>query len=389
MTSILSMMINSVISACMYLLRAVFSLLKWFLRSFGRLLKLFYVILPVTSIIFVLLMALSVFILCSDTALFSSVFLNEAAQSAEELSASGSRMTISMFSELKKWWDDSLNSYRGTPSYALLIFLMILMFVPVMTVFLSLSVFASFGRFVFLSVVADAGIYLFRAVLGKTFVAQAMNRYYRFAPDAGRRHAQKEYDRMMRNRNRELEEEERARKKRRHEDFYEDPGYAYENERLDDDETYYEDDCFEDDEFYEDEHFEDDGFYEDERFEDDEFYEDEHFEDDEFYEDEHFEDDRYKYRENDTEYEDNEASEENYEYDGFGEYYEEYSDDSRNIASGSAGTFNFFVGCSSRESVDKKYKSLVKLYHPDNMDGDTAALQEINAQYAEAKKRFG
>ena len=53
-----------------------------------------------------------------------------------------------------------------------------------------------------------------------------------------------------------------------------------------------------------------------------------------------------------------------------------------------SSTFDFFAGCTSRESVDKKYKSLVKLYHPDNMDGDTAALQQINAQYAEAKKRF-
>ncbi len=361
-------MINSLINACMYLLKAVFSLLLWFLRAFGRLLKLFYVILPVTSVIFVLLMALSVFIIFGDTASLSSVSLNEAAKSAKELSASGSPMTISMFSELKKWWDDSLNSYRGTPSYALLIFLTILMFVPVMTVFLSLSVFASFGRYVFISIVADASIYLFRAVLGKTFVAQAMNRYYRFAPDAGRRHAQKEYDRMMRNRNRELEEEERALKKRRRENFYEDPDDAYENVYRDDDESYYEDERFEDDDFYEDERFEDDEFYEDE--ESDEYYENDDFEgSDEYYEDD----------------DDGEYYEEDYEED-----YEEGSDeDSRNNASGSAGTFNFFAGCSSRESVDKKYKSLVKLYHPDNMDGDTAALQEINAQYAEAKKRFG
>ena len=47
---------------------------------------------------------------------------------------------------------------------------------------------------------------------------------------------------------------------------------------------------------------------------------------------------------------------------------------------------SMFPDC--RESVDKKYRSLVKLYHPDNMDGDTAALQEINVQYDKAKKRW-
>lgn len=53
-----------------------------------------------------------------------------------------------------------------------------------------------------------------------------------------------------------------------------------------------------------------------------------------------------------------------------------------------SGGFDFFAGCRDRASVDRKYRSLVKLYHPDNQDGDTSALQEINAQYAEAKRRY-
>ena len=115
----------------------------------------------------------------------------------------------------------------------------------------------------------------------------------------------------------------------------------------------------------------DEYYYEDdEPYEDDDFYEeDESYEDDDYYEDdESYEDDDY--------YEDNES----YEEDG---YYEEEDSIEDKTA------FNFFAGCSSRESVDKKYRSLVKLYHPDNMDGDTKALQEINVQYSEAKKRFG
>lgn len=81
-------------------------------------------------------------------------------------------------------------------------------------------------------------------------------------------------------------------------------------------------------------------------------------------------------------------------YDAIEEYddenYEDYEndDDIYPHVNSHSSAFNFFAGCSSKESIDRKYKSLVKLYHPDNMDGDTNALQEINAQYSEAKKRF-
>ena len=72
------------------------------------------------------------------------------------------------------------------------------------------------------------------------------------------------------------------------------------------------------------------------------------------------------------------------------DYDEDYEDDYDAPSPVKAATtsFDFFAGCNSKDSVDRKYKSLVKLYHPDNMDGDTAALQEINVQYAEAKKKF-
>ena len=93
--------------------------------------------------------------------------------------------------------------------------------------------------------------------------------------------------------------------------------------------------------------------------------------------------------EDDEPYEDGDFSEDDEPYDdeNFCEDDESYEDE--NFCRGQKSTFNFFAGCSSRESVDKKYRSLVKLYHPDNMDGDTKALQEINVQYSEAKKRFG
>ena len=68
------------------------------------------------------------------------------------------------------------------------------------------------------------------------------------------------------------------------------------------------------------------------------------------------------------------------------DYEEEYEEEPQQEAPRSS--FDFFAGCRSQADVEKKYRSLVKIYHPDNQGGDTSAIQEINAQYAEAKRRF-
>lgn len=51
-------------------------------------------------------------------------------------------------------------------------------------------------------------------------------------------------------------------------------------------------------------------------------------------------------------------------------------------------TFDFFAGCRSRDGVVKKYHSLAKLYHPDNLEGDSSAITEINRQYKEAMGKY-
>lgn len=51
-------------------------------------------------------------------------------------------------------------------------------------------------------------------------------------------------------------------------------------------------------------------------------------------------------------------------------------------------TFDFFAGCRSRDGVVKKYHSLAKLYHPDNLEGDASAITEINRQYKEAMGKY-
>lgn len=41
----------------------------------------------------------------------------------------------------------------------------------------------------------------------------------------------------------------------------------------------------------------------------------------------------------------------------------------------------FFSGVGSRQSLKKRYKDLIKIYHPDNLDGDKDTIQEINSEY--------
>ena len=378
MVSFLTMIINAVTTALLYALKAFFSLISWFLKSLLKVVKLFFAALPVTCIVFFLLFIVNIFMLFGG---FNTIVGNipeggEIAQQATPMLDRGRHVTTAIFAELFRWWMFNVHSYKGKAAYIALLLLTILMFLPVVCVLLLISVFASYGNVLFIGMVVDAVLYVLMALFGKNFLAQFMGRYYRLFPEAGRKHEERKYDRMMKKRNRELEAEERNRKRDSRADFYEDDSYDEDDEEdYDDPDDYYEDeeDYYEDERDYEDDHYDNrrdrnvdnrrfrsrnDYYNDDDYYEDDE--EDEDF-DDEDYEDEGFEDEDFE---------------------------DDYDDPKSRREPVISSTFDFFAGCTSRESVDKKYKSLVKLYHPDNMDGDTAALQEINAQYAEAKKRF-
>ena len=43
--------------------------------------------------------------------------------------------------------------------------------------------------------------------------------------------------------------------------------------------------------------------------------------------------------------------------------------------------FFFFRGVTHQLALKKRYKDLIKIYHPDNINGDKAALQKINEEY--------
>lgn len=48
----------------------------------------------------------------------------------------------------------------------------------------------------------------------------------------------------------------------------------------------------------------------------------------------------------------------------------------------------FFIGVKSEIALKKRYKDLIKIYHPDNMCGDTQTLQEINREYDRLRTLF-
>ncbi|MCR5404433.1 MAG: hypothetical protein K6E91_11545 [Butyrivibrio sp.] len=381
MISFLTMSVTAITNAIIYVLKAFFSLVLWFVKFLLRGIKICYSLLPLTTLAFVVLIFVDVFLIVTKQNPFPE----------EIITLRAAERSTAMMDSLRQWWIMEVYSYKGNASYYLLLFISVMMFLPVMTVFLSISVFLTFGRLLFFALIADGALYIILTFLGKPFFVQALDRYYRLFPDAGIKHEEKNYARLLKMRNRELQND------LRRADFYRDSDFY-----SSDDERYRENDYVEYVEEYDEEEF-------------DEEFDEAYGEDDEFYEDYEYEEDGYDVDKYEADEEDNveinadmfakrKAPDTTHGFDQrqseqqYKDTYRKEKDNSQfdqqnktgsgSAPKGSSGSFDFFAGCSSRESVDKKYKSLVKLYHPDNMDGDTAALQEINVQYAKAKKQF-
>ncbi len=48
----------------------------------------------------------------------------------------------------------------------------------------------------------------------------------------------------------------------------------------------------------------------------------------------------------------------------------------------------FFLGVRDELSLKKRYRDLLKLFHPDSMNGDVHAMQAINKEYEEIKRAY-
>ena len=59
----------------------------------------------------------------------------------------------------------------------------------------------------------------------------------------------------------------------------------------------------------------------------------------------------------------------------------EFEQENRNQSSNVVKGEMFFMGVGNEKSLRKRYKDLIKIYHPDNLNGDTGTIQEINREY--------
>ena len=48
----------------------------------------------------------------------------------------------------------------------------------------------------------------------------------------------------------------------------------------------------------------------------------------------------------------------------------------------------FFSGVSTQKALTKRYKELIKIYHPDGESGDNATVAEINREYEDLKTQM-
>lgn len=48
----------------------------------------------------------------------------------------------------------------------------------------------------------------------------------------------------------------------------------------------------------------------------------------------------------------------------------------------------FFSGVKNSLTLKKRYKDLTKIYHPDNLAGDTEIIQRINREYERLKREY-
>ncbi len=308
-----------------WIIKNIFDMIGFFLRLLFWLLRLFLLILPVTGIVY------SLFFI----ALIIEVFAGENVLSSILPINFDSTSTKNLILETLQGYLTLLSQYSGTLMYFILFLFLLILAVPIFLVFIGAGTFVYAGRILLIPVLIDLFGYLVGSVIiGKSSSDVFKARYRRLFPSVGRKLNEKSYDRWL---------------QRHHDEFENDTfGQTKRQKALDD--------------FYEED-------YEDE-YEDD--YSNEYEEDFEEYEngsDLYYEEDF-----DDTEYDEEPIK---------SRFYKPFKHSS------AAEHFDFFAGCTTLDSANKKYKSLVKLYHPDNMDGDTSALQEINHQYSEAKKRLG
>ena len=357
MLSLISETTALIVSIFVWVLKSVVQVILFYLKMLWKLLRLFISILPVTGVVF------TVFFLIYAVVAFAGFNpIPPTIQVKPDVEA-----VAQITDALRIWWHSVyMQNQSGALSYAFIVISAIL-FIPVTFTVIAFLALTMSIQYLFFALLIDIVWYILCSLfLHELPSAQIAGRFYTLFPKAATRHYEKNYERWLRRHHDEFEDD----------NDYDDEDEYYSRSRRRRRNSFYDEDEYDD----EDADYEEDDYYEDEYLEDDEGYYD-YLEEDEGYE-EDYPDRRYR----DEYYEEDEDIDEEDE-DSY--YQEQKSSKKQNSgASSNIRSFDFFAGCKSVESLDKKYKTLVKLYHPDNSDGDTSALQEINVQYTEAKKKL-
>ncbi len=69
--------------------------------------------------------------------------------------------------------------------------------------------------------------------------------------------------------------------------------------------------------------------------------------------------------------------------------YSGFNNDEERISFSNVSASVFFSGVNNMRSLEKRYKDLIKIFHPDNAEGDTDVIQKINEEYEVLRKRIG
>ena len=334
------------------------------------------------------------------------------------------KVTQTLLEAVTSWWEGILEKSEQKAYSIIAWAITILIGIPIFLGLLLLSAAASGVNFLGIAIIVDLAIYIFRSVFGMTTPFRQFRRRYCFLfhtkPFYDPKYEDSYQDWLKRHHD-EFENDTFGTDKAEYDEAYDEEdydrmGYAdYEGKRLSRKEIrrlekikkrqqnyddYYEDyyDRLED---LEEKDEEDDRFrrgrwnkrYSSGRYED--YYDDD---DDDNYDDydQDKDQDRYERIDDDDRYNrySSYKSESSYDHQKQKQnqsYYQK--SDSRSSSdpkrpSGNYSTFDFFAGCKSRDGIVKKYHSLAKLYHPDNFEGDSSAITEINRQYKEAMGKY-
>ena len=64
------------------------------------------------------------------------------------------------------------------------------------------------------------------------------------------------------------------------------------------------------------------------------------------------------------------------------------ADTKPNVQGGAANGTSYFAGVTDKKSLKKRYHDLLKIYHPDNQNGDSSVSRQIQEEYKALSEKY-